>query len=83
MSCVLDASKVQSWIVAINVDDEEMEEGEGLEVSGEAIGDANQEDRELYDDEFVSGEEQVECEEDFEFNFEEDGCVDRNEDDYI
>lgn len=37
----LDASKAQSWIVAINDDDDEMEDSEGLEVSGEAIDNAN------------------------------------------
>nr|KAJ0209317.1 hypothetical protein LSAT_V11C400221430 [Lactuca sativa] len=78
----LDASKAQSWIVAINDDDEEMEEGEGLEVGGEAIDNANQEARELHDDDFVLDEEQVECEEDFEFNSDEEGFVDRNEDYY-
>ncbi|XP_052619826.1 uncharacterized protein LOC128126130 [Lactuca sativa] len=78
----LDTSKAQSWIVAINDDDEEMEESEGLEVGGEAIDNANQQARELHDDDFVSDEEQVECEEDFEFNSDEEGFVDINEDGY-
>ncbi|GJX80081.1 NB-ARC domains-containing protein [Tanacetum coccineum] len=51
----LDASKAQSWIVAIS-DDEEIEEVGSLGVGGDAIG----VDRELHEDDFVSDEEQVE-----------------------
>ncbi|KAI3525618.1 hypothetical protein L1887_04528 [Cichorium endivia] len=75
----VDASKAQSWIVSIIDDEDEIEEGDGLEVGGEGIGEA----RELHDDDFVSDEEQVECEEDFEFNSDEEGFVEGNEDSYM
>ncbi|KAI3751285.1 hypothetical protein L2E82_22333 [Cichorium intybus] len=80
----VDASKAQSRIVSIIDDDEEIEEGDGLEVGGEGISDPTQEARELHDDDFVSDEKQVECEEDFEFiNSDEEGFVEGNEDSYM
>ncbi|PWA83079.1 Zinc finger, BED-type [Artemisia annua] len=50
-----DASKAQSWIVAISDEDEEKEEDGSVGVSGDAVG-----GRELHNDDFVSDEEQVE-----------------------
>ncbi|GJV41664.1 pescadillo-like protein [Tanacetum coccineum] len=66
----LNASKAQSWIVAIS-DDEEIEEDGSHGVGGDAVG----VDRELHEDDFVSDEEQVEGEENLEFNSEEKGFI--------
>ncbi|GJY03273.1 hypothetical protein Tco_0361425 [Tanacetum coccineum] len=66
----LDASKAQSWIVAIS-DDEEIEEDGCLRVGGDVVS----VDRELHEDDFVSDEEQVDGEENLEFNSDEEGFI--------
>ena len=67
----LDASKAQSWLVAIS-DEEEVEQDGNLGVGGEAVC----VDRELHEDDFVSDEEEVEGGENFEFdNSDEEGFI--------
>ncbi|KAI3772823.1 hypothetical protein L6452_04017 [Arctium lappa] len=72
----LDASKAQSWIVAISDEEEEkMEEGGNSEAR-------DHEARELHEDDFESDEEpQVEGDEEFEFNSDDERLFDIIDDD--